>query len=368
MTSALRALRRFWFSIESPRTLALTRIVLCAYATVAMLPHDLGRLRSAGRRPMEFLDSSPVLDLLPIPFPLPEPMLAGFGYLMIGLGLLAAIGLFTRPALLLFAAGYWYIGAAISAWGYVTHSRALPAHVLLILAVAPGATAWSVDRLVAWAWRRRRGAVPPMREVLAGPAVPRWGTQLILVLIATVMLSAGLSKLRHGGLRWADGQTLGFYLTGGTTWTVAPVDAGADTAVRSVWRAGYSQLSGPSDAAPAAAWKDGFGIESYLLRATPTRLARAIARHRWLVVVLSVSAMLFELSAPVLLLGPWPRTFYLLGAVGFFLGIKFTMRISFAAWIVVCPCAVDWVWLAEQLRSGLPRWPLCRPVARAAQP
>jgi hypothetical protein len=58
---------------------------------------------------------------LPIPFPLPPHLMVAFDVTMVGLGVLATVGFCTRPALLLFAAGYWYMGAAISAWGFFAH-------------------------------------------------------------------------------------------------------------------------------------------------------------------------------------------------------------------------------------------------------
>jgi hypothetical protein len=348
MKAMLRALYRFWFLPEIPYTMVIMRVGLCLYMTVWMLPIDLARLETIASRPTQFLDPSPVLRILPIPFPLPPHLMVAFDVTLVGLGVLATIGFCTRPALLLFAAGYWYMGAAISAWGFFAHDLAVPVQVVAVLAVAPGTTAWSVDRLCTWWWRRRRGEAAPLRSALMGPAVPRWGTQLILVLIAVLFLGGGVSKLRHGGLRWADGKTLGFFITGRGQ---AILEPGGSGIVRYVWRDGYSQLSGPERVAAAVAWKDGFGIEAYLLRSlATTELGLWVARYQWMLIGLSVFTLIFELAGPVVLFGPLLRNLFLIGATFFLLNIRITMPVGFMEWIPVFLCALDWPWLIERAR------------------
>ena len=179
---------RFWFLPETPFTLPLMRVVLCLFTAVYLLPSDMGRLLRLLRRPPEFFDPPGVLAWLPLPPS--RSFVVAFGVVMLALGLLAAVGLLTRPALLLFALGYLYLGVVIASWGYFPHSRLLPVQVLFILAVAPGTTAWSLDRLLKW---RRNGGrdTPSLRAALTGVPVPRWGTQLILVLIVLLFCRRG---------------------------------------------------------------------------------------------------------------------------------------------------------------------------------
>jgi hypothetical protein len=313
------------------------RFVLCAFTVIVMLPYDVARLQNAADYPLEFFEPSPLLNLLPIPFPLPIPM-HRFRIAMTVLGILASIGLFTRPALLLYVIGYWYMGSAISAWGYITHSRIVPLQVLAILTAAPGTTYLSVDRLLLWSWRRYHGDNVLLLSALKVAPVARWGKQLILVLLVTIFLSAGISKLRHGGMQWADGRTLGFYLSGGSTRGVEG------------WKNGFSVIIGPNKPKPEIAWKDGFGLKSYLYHTRPTRLGRTVAKHPLALIALSVFTLLFELGAPLLLTNKWTRNLYLISAIGFFIGIHLTMAISFLSWIPVFLCLIDWIWLLERLR------------------
>ena len=350
MTAFGRGLTRFWSLPEVPFTLPLTRIVLCLFASGYLLPSDMGRLLRLLRRPPEFFDPPAVLAWLPLPPS--EPVVVAFGVVMLALGLLAAVGLLTRPALLLFGLGYLYLGVTIASWGYFPHSRLLPVQVLFILAFAPGSTAWSLDRLLRW-WRQRRDGsgrdvrrdAPSLRAALAGTPVPRWGTQLILVLIVLLFFSAGVSKLRYSGLAWADGQTLSFYLNGGTGLRIPNPEGNGYLSPDSTWREGFSQFVASDD--PTGLWKDGVGLEGYLYRARPEPLGQFLASIPWAVTALSVFSLMFELASPLLLLGPFWRNLYLFGAVAFFVGIDLTLSVGFLGWIPICLTMIEWRWFSR---------------------
>lgn len=341
MSAFGRGLTRFWFLPEVPFTLPLTRIVLCLFAAVYLLPSDVGRLRRLLHRPPEFFDPPAVLAWLPLP---PSgSVVVAFGAVMLALGLLAAVGLLTRPALLLFGLGYLYLGIAIASWGYFPHSRLLPVQVLFVLAFAPGTTAWSLDRLLKW-WRDGSSRAS-LRAALTGVPVPRWGTQLILVLIVLLFFSAGVSKLRYSGLAWADGQTLSFYLAGGTGLRIPDPEGDGYLSPGSTWRKGFSQFVASDD--PTGLWKDGVGLEGYLYRARPEPLGQFLAAIPWAVTALSVLSLLFELASPLLLLGPFWRNLYLFGAIAFFVGIDLTLSVGFLGWIPICLTVIEWRWFSR---------------------
>jgi uncharacterized membrane protein YphA (DoxX/SURF4 family) len=360
----VRAVHRFWFVPETPLTPPLLRIVLGAYLLGVLLPGDLRQLQREAGQLTAFIKPSALLNALGFPLPIPADVVLPFAMIMMVLGVLVTIGLATRPALLLFALGYWFIGTQFSAWGWYTHSRAIPVQALAVLAFAPGATAWSADRFLAWAWRRRRGTPASLSAALTGPAVPRWGTQLILVLLAAMFFSAGISKLRHSGLRWADGQTLGFCLSGKSIGAPKPAET-RDPALPPTQPERFSLLAGPPHVPPELAWRDGFGLENYLYVVNPEdpELGRAVARRPWLLVALSVASLVFELTAPLLLVTRRLRNIYLVGAVGFLMGIYLLMGVNFQTWMVIALCAVDWDWIAESLRAGLGRLWSVRPPA-----
>lgn len=363
MSRLWSALQRFLFSPVNPSRLAVLRAVICLYLLYWMLPLDLRRLGGAGRRPVEFMEPATVMSLIPLPFPMTTEVLTVFGMAMAGLGLMAAFGVLTRPALLLFALGYLWMGAAISSWGYVTHSRILPLQVLLILAFAPGTTAWSVDRLVLWLVRSRRRAGQTWQAFLAGPPVPGWGVQLTVVLVAALLFSAGVSKVRYAGLQWADGQTLGFYLSNRTVtnlFTNLPDDVDRPRG----WNDGFVQFVSRPGLPAEAQWKDGVGVDGYLYMARATPIGDAIARRPRALRALATFTLLVELAAPLVLLGAWARSAYLLAACGFFVGIYVSMGINFLAWVVVILCVVEW----RPLTAPLVRWVPALPRVAWARP
>jgi hypothetical protein len=345
----LQAVHRFWFAPVEPARVAILRIVTCTYVLYTMLGRDLARLRNVGTRPLDFMDPPLAFNLIPIPFPLTGYAFLVFAGAMAAVGIMAAVGLFTRPALLLFALGYVWMGAAISSWGYVTHSRILPIHVLLILAFAPGAAAWSVDRLVTWGRGRMRGRRDSLRSVLGGHPVPGWGAQLTVVLIAILLFAAGASKVRHAGFQWADGQTLGFYLAGGLT-PNRFVHVPDDVERPRTWRDAFVHVVSRPGLTAEAAWKDGVGLDGYLYQASGTIIGRAIAERPSLLVGLSAFTLILELAAPLLLFGGLIRSVYLLLAASLFIGIWLAMGIAFHSWSAIILCLVDWRRLFAPLR------------------
>jgi hypothetical protein len=255
-------------------------------------------------------------------------------------GFLAAVGLATRLALLVFTIGYTYLGATSSAWGFMLMRVLGYSQVFLILLIAPGTSAYSLDRWLRW--RRTTGARPALRQVLAGPPVTRWGTRLVLAFLAAILLTAGLSKLRYSGPRWGDGRTLGTYLSGATCDAQADTSAVRVLSCREVWMHGYTLFVGPRRVPGSVAWRDGFGLESHLYTPAPSRLGRRISDNRPVLMALSVGTLVFELSAPVMLGAVWLRNLYLLGGVAFFLGIELTMPVGFFSWIPLLLAAVEW--------------------------
>jgi hypothetical protein len=341
----------YWLRAEPPFTLPFMRVVLVGFTVLVALPEQVNRLRWVSVRPLEFMDPPRILHWLPVPFPLTPSGISVFWAVMTVAGVLAAVGLATRLALLVFTTGYLYLGATSSAWGFMSHAVLGYSQVFLVLFIAPGTSAYSLDRWLRW--RRAAGARPPFRQALAGPPVTRWGTRLVLAFLATILLAAGLSKLRYSGPRWADGRTLGAYLSGATC------DGQADTSgvralpCRKVWMHGYTLFAGPPRVPRGLAWRDGFGLQSHLYTTGPAPLGRLISSNRLVLVALSVGTLLFELSAPVMLGAVWLRNLYLLGGVAFFLGIQLTMPVGFSSWIPLLLTAVEWrvIWSRRLVRS-----------------
>jgi hypothetical protein len=330
----------YWLRPEQPFTLPFMRVVLVGYTVLELLPDQVRRLRRVSLRPLEFMDPPRILHWLPVPFPLTRGEITAFASVMTVAGFLAAVGLATRLALLVFTIGYTYLGATSSAWGFMAHAGpgllaglSHPAHRPRHQCLLPRSVA-----KVATNDRRR----PALRQVLAGPPVTRWGTRLVLAFLAAILLTAGLSKLRYSGPRWGDGRTLGTYLSGATCDAQADTSAVRVLSCREVWMHGYTLFVGPRRVPGSVAWRDGFGLESHLYTPAPSRLGRRISDNRPVLMALSVGTLVFELSAPVMLGAVWLRNLYLLGGVAFFLGIELTMPVGFFSWIPLLLAAVEW--------------------------
>jgi predicted DCC family thiol-disulfide oxidoreductase YuxK len=127
-------------------------------------------------------------------------------------GVMALIGLYTRPSLLLFAAGSTLLVSHFYAFGEVHHPEAVLLIALWLLAVAPSGAALSLDALilrlrnVRYAGHFERRGATAVESSLAG-----WPLRTVQWLIVMVYLSAGMSKLKTGGLDWVNGYTLVYY-------------------------------------------------------------------------------------------------------------------------------------------------------------
>ena len=117
-----------------------------------------------------------------------------------GFGLLALVGLFTRPSLFLFATGTWIFVAHLFSYGDRHHTEALFAIFLMVLALAPSGERLSADA----ALRRRRTGVGGAES----SELAIWPLKLIVVLLGLTYFSAGMAKMLHSGLRWMNGYTL----------------------------------------------------------------------------------------------------------------------------------------------------------------
>lgn len=308
---------RFWFSPVRNRGVGILRIVLCAYLFGTLSERFL-IMHWAFETPREFFVPGLALRYLPLPFPMGDEQAEYFKIAMRLLGACCVLGILTRPSLILFCIGYWYLAAVDSGWGWHDHGPSLVAQVTAVLAVAPGVRAFSVDSV----FLNRQGT---LWQRFGGTAmVPAWGLRLILVLVAFFYLTAGVSKLRYGGIRWMDGETLSFYLSGGSLSST------------------LQQYGTADEVPPEHLWKDGYGLQHYLYGARPSNLAKEISRNRLLCMLFSVGTIVLEIGFPLVLLGGVAQTILLLSGAAFHASIIFFMGISFMPWLLLELALVDW--------------------------
>ncbi len=331
MSSADGRIDRWLFRLESPHCLGLLRILLVAFLTtqIADLVADV---EAASDLPVEFMEPGPLLRWHPLPFPMPGHWVGGFQTVMVQLGVLASLGFLTRATLFLFAAGYAYLTAVQSAWGWHDHGPSLVVQVLLVAPFLPGITSLSIDNLRQHVFGRR-GKDNSVGAAVVGAPVPRWGLQLVLVLVATFYFASGLAKVRTSGIEWMDGHTLSFYMSGNSV------------------SSRVQQLGTLDSVADESRWKDGVGLTHYLYGARPSPLAKAMADIPALMIALSIATIVLELCYPLILAGGATRALLLLSGMTFHLSIFLMMGISFFPWVIIDFCLVDWPALGRFVRT-----------------
>jgi uncharacterized membrane protein YphA (DoxX/SURF4 family) len=120
-------------------------------------------------------------------------------------GLLAVVGLFTRPALLAYALCYAFFVSHAYSYADVHHREALYLFFVLALALSPAGDRLSLDALV----RRRRARKTGRLNSDTGLSdLAMWPLRLVHVLLSMTYFSTGISKLLVGGFQWMNGYTL----------------------------------------------------------------------------------------------------------------------------------------------------------------
>ncbi len=275
-----------------------------------------------------------LLKWFSFPYPLPPAWMETFQYTFWIFGILAIIGLFTRPALFIFALHLVYMMGTQAARGWFDHEAAITTQVLFILALVPGSNNFSLDKLLTWAYHYFRGIKRNLLPALVGKPVPVWGVKLLLILMAVVYFTSGFSKIRFSDGKWMDGKTLTFYLDGR-----ASVHKKQDV----------QRIFGPKEVPDEEAWKDGFGPTAHhYMNARKGgfngRWGKKITELPWLIMMLSAGTLVFELLGPVILLGGWFRFGYLLGAIVMHAAIGFLMHIHFKEFQIVDFFLINWAW------------------------
>lgn len=217
MSRALRAVYRHWFAPAPLRDLAFVRILVVSLQLLVFLPSLEDQLwlvtvDDSAFRPL------PALKVLLLPFgewgARPDPMLLQAVWIIaVVTGVMAAIGWFTRPSSLLFAATNTLMVAHGYSYRELHHPEAVLIIGLWVLAVSPAGDALSVDDL-------RRRWHTSTHFISFRPRLPaeevsqfaRWPLRTIQWVLVLAYLSAGLSKLVGAGLDWVNGYTLGYFL------------------------------------------------------------------------------------------------------------------------------------------------------------
>lgn len=292
MRSPVAAWTHFWFDPAAPFDLGAARVLFFTglavmYGTIDFSPW--GAVSSAFWMPHPLFSA---LHLTPLP---PAALQALQIVWRVSL-CTSAIGAATRiSTVTAFVLGFYLVGLPHN-FGHTYHFDATLVIAMGILACSRCGDAWSVDA-------RRRAAPAPSGDY-------RWPIRAVWVAMALVFLSAGIAKLRHGGLEWMFSDNLAIVLT----------------------RAAYHV----SDADPI------------------TSLGLFIAQHAWLSRGLAITTVVVELGFVSALFSRRARLFFVPAAALMLVGIRVLMGPTFGGFLIAnvfwVPWQAVWAWSTTRVR------------------
>lgn len=244
-------------------------------------------------------------------------------YAILIAGIFAVIGFMGRISLFFLALSGFTIFGMGEGYGLFDHHMSLPCQVIFALALVPGSMRISIDHWI----------IGFFKKTETQNMTPNWGTKLILLLLVLTYFSAGISKLRYGhGIEWLNGSTLSFYLNEHTD----------------SFKNGDKQIVfSDNQTEPEKLWKDRFGFVAHTYGNYQTtkkwnNIAQYIAGNKFLIILLSIGSLLFELLGFVVFINSKYRNIYLVSAIIFHMSIGQLMGISFRQYRLICFCLIDW--------------------------
>jgi predicted DCC family thiol-disulfide oxidoreductase YuxK len=192
---------RFWFEPESPTTLSVCRVLFFGGLAVWLVPHDFS---TWGSYSSVFWMPIWLFDRLNVP-QLSAPTIAAIQAVWKTALILSAVGLFTRPAMLVtFVLGTYLMGLPQN-FGQTQHFDTLVVFACGALALSRAGDTCSLDALIAGARRRSAVSLSPSPEYT-------WPIRFVWVAMAFIFCAAGISKLRHSGLEWIFSDNMAYLL------------------------------------------------------------------------------------------------------------------------------------------------------------
>jgi uncharacterized membrane protein YphA (DoxX/SURF4 family) len=300
----MKAWQRYWFAPAPCLDLAVVRMIAVATQLFIMtvFAGQLATLELRSAMPDGSWQPLLVLNVLNLPWgweyrPSFE-LLRIIYYVAIGSGVLCLIGFLTNLSLVVFAATCVYLQAFIYSFGDFHHPEAVMMVALSMLAISPSGRVLSVD---AWLRRRRKG------EDDAGPleqtsAFAGWPIKLLVWFFVLMYASAEWSKLTNGGLDWANGFTLQYYLA-----------------------------------------RDGLRWDS--------PLAYWLSQHHILILLAQYGVLLFQATFALAVIFPRLRWLYVPAGLCLHIGIYLTLKAPFFQWIALYAVFIPWTEALRLLRA-----------------
>ncbi len=254
-----------------PERLAVFRILVGSYATIAMIVSVGEFARLAGRPALQF---EPVGLAGLLEQPLPSNLLWGLFGLSVLSGLAFTVGAAFRYTGWVFAVCQLVWATYHASWGQMLHFEHLVTLHVLVLGFAPAAHAYSVD-----AYRAERSIIPDTRY--------GWPLRLAAIITVVTYVLSGVAKLRIGGLAWLNSETL----TNHIAYSATRMD---------------------------------------LLGEPRPPLASLAIANDWVLQPMAVASVAVELFAPLALLGGWFRRVWVPAAILLHLGTLTLMFVFFS--------------------------------------
>ncbi len=212
MTDLVNKWSNYWFRPGRCFDLALVRIVLVGLQCYLLLSYSFPSLMYALSLPEYLYQPRVVLRVL-MPFGVPMPsetsVLVIFWVTFL-FGIFSFFGFLTRLSLAVFALLNTVLQAFIYSFGDVHHPEAVMMFALFALALGPSGRVASID-----AWLRARKQTGNENSVglleIEEPGAA-WPILFIQWFFPLMYLSAVVSKLTRGGIEWANGISLQYFM------------------------------------------------------------------------------------------------------------------------------------------------------------
>ena len=298
--SVALALKGYWFREGSYLDLAVVRIAAVSVQLYVLVFRLMDRVPLVNSFADETFNKLPVLQIL-YPFGgRPEgDLVVAMYWIAVGSGTLAMIGLRTNVSLLVFAFSTVFVQAYLYSFGDLHHPEAVMMIALALLAVSPCNRRLSLDALMGAGHNR---LVDPTPAESASSPYAAWPIVTIHCLFALMYLSAVISKFHVGGIQWANGFTLQYYLIqDGMRW-----------------------------GSPLALW---------------------LSQHHYLVLMAQIAVLLFQGTFWSTLIFRKLLVIYVPVGLMFHITIYLAMQAPFRQWIALYAIFIPWSRVFEMLRT-----------------
>lgn len=265
-------------------------------------------------------------SLLPRELLVNEGNVQFYYYLVIICTITTIIGLFGRLSLFILASVSIIINGMVEGIGVYDHAVSLPIQIYFILAFLPGTMFFSIDRFLLSTYWKKDNLKP------INPKILKLSTNLLLIILVATYFSAGLSKLRYGGVDWLDGKTLSFYIQD----KMMDYDDGKK-----------QLLLGRDTNEKDFEWKGKYHLYAhtygnYNTSAKVRSINTWLGTNKYMMSGISIMTVLLELCGFVVFINPRLRNLYLLSVICMHSVIGLTMGLSFRYYELVCLCLMDW--------------------------